>query len=612
MPDHNPETTCSKAPQYSSVQKMKYKVIQIRSFIAVITTTKSKSLSINPGFADYRNWKFINQDLLGGKIEFGFKTDDFMTDGDKFTHDQYVKLILGDDSEVNEILGNSCVASSAFLNIDLNKGSVEAFSSIVGLPPIFIYRAEGVVVITSALHLLSGIPQINKEFDVEAIFETFQIGYPLQGRTLLKNVQMLPTGNTLKANVDGLCCISTGWSYPDFEPLSDWEGFIDLQVEAFKNAVNRLDVHNSFLSLTGGLDTRTVFAALLERGLRVQASTLSGKNLTLDARIAKLLCERYQTQHFIVNLNDEFLRDLPDYVTEASRLSGGLSSLEQAHEIYFYRQLHHVGSRRISGNLGNQVGRGGVEGTSIRNADVSVLNIERTKHSFTGINQHWLETLSNKSNVPLFKLLLQHEIPYTFVSNYSIGQHFAVQQSPYANRRLIEVTSRRPTDSIHTNKFRPSHARLKDLRHRFFGENQSTSFQQKVILSQGGYVAECPINWGWRVKGGVSLSGLGMGALAFCDAYAGLTNPISRTMAKGLHLIKAEGMHIFKQYDNWLINHLSDFVHDSLKSKKVLESGLLNKEQIDKLLAEYYSNKGTRSKEIIAVLDLALAINHFG
>jgi hypothetical protein len=611
MPDFHSEKTCSHALQISASYNPKHIVIPIRSFIAVITNAVNKINYINTVFSDYKGWKFCNSETTDGRLELGFKTDSITLSGNKLTNDRFVRLILGDDSEISDTSENRCVASCAFLNIDLSGGSIEAFSSIVGLPPLFVYKSDGVVVLTSALHLLSGVPQIKRELDIEAIYETFQIGYPIQGRTLLKNVQMLPAGNVLKANTDGQCSMAAGWNYPEFEPMTDWDAFIDLQVEAFRNAVNHLDVENSFLSMTGGLDTRTVFAALLERGVRIQASTLSGKNLSLDARIAKSLCERYHSQHFIVNLNQDFLRNLPEYTTEASRLSGGLTSLEQAHEVYFYRQLQHVGSRRISGNLGNQVGRGGVEGTSIRNADVSILNTECPEDCLPEMNQHWLETLSCRSNAPLFKLLLQHEVPYTFVSNYSIGQHFAVQQSPYANLQLIEATCRRPVDSIQTNIFRTSHARLKDLRHRFFGEDPAISFQQKVILSQGGYVAECPINWGWRVKGGVSLSGLGMGLLAFCDAYAGRSNPISSIMAKGLYLIKADGMHIFKQHKIWLINHMSDFVYDSLNSKKVIESGLLNKNKIDKLLTEYYSEKNTKSKDLIAALDIALALQHF-
>ena len=99
MPNLHSERTCSQAIQNFSAYKAKHKVIRIRSFIAIITTAVNKCFSLNSGFADYRNWKFFNSEITGGKIELGFKTDDIISDGNKFSHDQFFRLMLGDDSE---------------------------------------------------------------------------------------------------------------------------------------------------------------------------------------------------------------------------------------------------------------------------------------------------------------------------------------------------------------------------------------------------------------------------------------------------------------------------------------------------------------------------------
>jgi len=585
--------------------------IHIRCFVLVISKTTSASVSLNKRFADYREWEIVQKEVSGTTIELGFETIAAVPDHETFRNKNNFKLILGDGSELDETSDCGCMASSACIDIDFARGLIEAYTSIVGLPPLFIYKGNGVMVLTSGLHLLSGVVNIRRELDDEAAYEMLEVGYPLEGRTLLKNVRMVTAGKILDIDSSMKCTISDGWCYPELEPLEDWGNFLDAQSEAFLRAVRQLDVDDSFLSLSGGLDTRAVFAALIKRGAKVPASTLSGQNLSLDARIAKSLCLKYQTPHFIVSLDQEFAKNLPEYTSEASRLSGGLASLEQAHEVYFYRQLRHIGSKRISGNLGNQVGRGGVEGTSTRHADTSLLNRDVTRNSQNEQKRHWLEELSNSSNAPLFKLLLQHEVPYTSVGNYCIGQHYAVQQSPYANRCLIETTTRSPVGTVASEIFNPSHARMKDLRHRFLGVDPTVSFQRKVILSQGGYVAKCPINWGWRAKGGISLSGLGLGVLALCDAYACRSNPLSKMMAQGLALINAAGMHVFKQYDDWLTVYLHDFVHDTLCSKQVLESGLLNRKKINQLLNEYYSEKKPRAKDLIAALDVSLAIKHF-
>jgi len=94
--------------------------------------------------------------------------------------------------------------------------------------------------------------------------------------------------------------------------------------------------------------------------------------------------------HVVVSLDEQFRRDLPTYVVEASRLSGGLASLGQAHEVYFYRQLKGLGSRRLSGILGNQSDDEAWRELSSRNASfrfwAHTLGIAGSVES----SEHWL------------------------------------------------------------------------------------------------------------------------------------------------------------------------------------------------------------------------------
>src|SRR5205823_5112178 len=178
----------------------------------------------------------------------------------------------------------------------------------------------------------------------------------------------------------------------------------------------------------------------------------SGVNRPLDARAAARLCRAYGVSHSLVTIGDRFARGLADYVQEASRLSGGLASLRQAPEVYLYHQLGGSFDARISGNLGNQVGRGGTEGVSTRRAELGIL-------------------------------------------------------SP-ALRAASTVGGSAPSGSL-------IKMRLRDLKHRFFGEPESTSFQRSLLQRLGGFAAAYPINYGWRATGGVSPAGLLWGAATF-------------------------------------------------------------------------------------------------
>lgn len=335
------------------------------------------------------------------------------------------------------------MAHAASIHFDLRGGTVQINSSIVGLPPIFLYQRAGFVVLTSEQHLLRAFAGERPELDPQAVVELFQVGYPLAHRTLFRDLTLMPGGNTLAIDATGAMSLVRCWALPEDAPWEDWPSYLEHQAEVFKQAVRRLQLSDSFFSLTGGLDTRAILTVLVESGITVPAVTMSGsRSLCLDARLAGALCASYGLPHTVVRLDGRFLEDLPRYVVEAARLTGGLASVEQAHEVFFFRQSPRTATRRLCGNLGNQVGRGGVEGPSMRNADLTILSKDlRAGASAIGPG-HWLTGSDRGSRRVLYQSLLQHEFPFSSVGNFTVGHHFCIQQSPYANRMVIEAVSR--------------------------------------------------------------------------------------------------------------------------------------------------------------------------
>jgi len=528
--------------------------------------------------------------------------------GGQLPAEQSLTLVVGDDAEWDETQGSSCMTNAACVQWDPRQSSIHILSSIAGLPPIYIYQKPGIIAVASELRLLRAIVKLEVSVNPQAVVELFRVGYPLEHRTLFADVALMAAGHSFVVDVLGLAKLTRFWE--PAEPQSDAvsSSFIDLQVEAFKQAVRKLQLSNSLLSLSGGLDTRAILAVLSEMGVQLTACTISGgRNLSLDARSALALSKAYGMPHVLVALDERFLKDLPVYVVEASRLSGGLASVEQAHEVFFYRQMEGIGSRLLSGNLGNQVGRRGVEAVSMRNAGLWVLDDTLRSNAGPESGEHWLVATTRRSGHTLLQVLLQYEVPFSSAGNYSIGNHFMIQQSPYASRELIEVGIGYLLQSSKSHVFFPRHARFRDLRHRFLGQPLAKSFQRKVISTVGGFAAEYPINWGWRAKGGVSLQGLAWGALALADAASSHPYLKSKFMQKFLHGVGAEGVHEFKQSRMWVDTILREFVNDSLRSRLVAESGLFDAAAVVRLLDEHYGHVRPHYSTLIAALDLALA-----
>ena len=321
--------------------------------------------------------------------------------------------------------------------------------------------------------------------------------------------------------------------------------------------------------------------------------------------------EAYGIPHSIISLDDSFLKSLPDLTLAASLLSGGLASVEQAHEVYVYEQLRGLGSTRISGYLGNQLGRGGVEQVSARDGDIDVLAEPQRRSAGNRTKAHWLTQAFEKTHHSLPRLLIQREVPFSSVANYAIGSYFMEQQSPYASRRLIELAFRSPIDLHEPRVFNATLARFKDVRHRILGHSMGRSFQRRLISATGGFAAECPINWGWKAAGGISMLGLAWGIRAFTDAVASGPGSSSAVLKQARRVLGAEGLHDVRPWHTWLDTVLRDFVNDTLRSRLVDQTNLLDHTRVNRILDEHYEQIRPHYRTILTTLDVVLAHQHF-
>lgn len=521
-------------------------------------------------------------------------------------HDYVQSFVLGDyqDAVIDDdlpYLGNGIV-------IRATHHELEIFSSITGLPAVFLYRDTDLTVVASSIRNIVAIPGVRLTFDPQGLKELASIGHPIHHRTLFKNISVVPAGTRLTLRNQDLET-TDHWSTPDSAPFANWPDYIDAQSSALRAAVGRLDLSHSFLSLTAGLDTRAIFALLTERTERIPTFTMSGERLTLDAKRARQLSDAYGFIHQTVSIDSSFLDRLPQYAAEASLLSGGLSSLGHAFEVHFYRSLPPGLSARISGNLGNQIGRSGTEGTGARNIRLDLLAPDFKLGPPAGDKVLWLKDVLSAQDARSMLFLIQNENLHASLGNSCIGSHFAVQQTPYADRTLISQKLKQPPlpDEGSGSILK---TRMRDLRHRFLGQPVSYSFQRRIVRDVGGFVANCPINWGWRARGGVSLDGLMFGGMAIADVVLG-SRFGSNAMAK--RILSTMGVLGFSSFQSTEVlghSNIRQFVADTLLSNANLQSGILDPHQIRELVDRDFTDKTVRP-DIEFALEVALARQHF-
>ena len=519
-------------------------------------------------------------------------------------------LLLGDDAEWEGAEPGRNLASGVPIRPDATTRRLTISTSIVALPPVFLYRDGQTVAVASDIHLLRLVPGVRLTLDPGGVVELGHFGHPVANRTLFTNVELVPAGSRLVMGQDvpGTASYARVWEMPRRERLSGSD-FVEAQISAFLAHVRRLDLERSFLSLTAGLDTRTVFSALAHERHLVPGATMTGPRRSLDARVARQLCDAYGVRHMPLVFDDRFTDQLPRLLQTASHLSGGLASVEQAPEVFMYDQLGDAYQARLSGNLGNQVGRGGTEGISVRAARLDVLS-PALRGSGAPVG-HWLLQHLSSDEHATHDFIFRSEIPFTLLPNFSVGNHFATQQSPYASRDLIETLAQRPAAAPRGPTGSKVRMRLRDLKHRFLGEPEAQSFQRTLIHRNGGFAARCPVNWGWRPSGGVSASGLLMGAATLAGMFARATGLDDGVLRRPMAWTGLPALHDFRESRRWLREDLRDFTMDTLRSDSVRQAGVFDTGALDRLLDEHFVTGKDHYQTVTFALDVALAHQTF-
>ena len=397
------------------------------------------------------------------------------------------------------------------------------------------------------------------------------------------------------------------WQQSNKTSFDDSDEYLDAMVSAMQASISRLDLGRSFLSLTAGLDTRAILAVLTMQDKLLPAFTISGSSPTLDAMRAVQLSKAYGFPHNLVSIDQCVEEKLPEYTVLASRYSGGLNSIEQAIEICFFEMAAPGFSGRLSGNLGNQIGRSGTEGTSVRNAPTTSLGEFVKDPLQTWDDRHWFFKVNSGSDILSPRFIITRENLFAQLGNYSIGHEFVTQQTPYADRTVIDMKYREPT----SNREYPEGIKgikQRDLKHRILGQSIHKSFQCRAVKKAGGYVAECPINWGWKAAGGFSPGGLYYGAKALTDIA--FTNRVPGAN-KLLGILGIKGFSSFHTRHILYTPRMREFISDLFNKQSTLECGLFDRQR----LMELSGNKMTDESlydELVVTLDLAVAADNFG
>jgi asparagine synthase (glutamine-hydrolysing) len=292
----------------------------------------------------------VNEDgrinvFVYGKI-YGYPKDLEMLKimGHKFQDDRNVAEFVchayeeyGEDAFCN-LNGSFCLVIS-----NMNSREVVIVTDKFGTRPIYYAFQNGELIFSSHSRAILHYPSFLKELNEKTLVKFLMFGKIgiLGDETWFKGIKLMPPASILK--FDGVnLIIKKYWDLEYHSELKEREA-VDLLTKRFVKAVNvRADSVSEglCLMLSGGLDSRSVLAALSTRNLqKVTAVTFGTKNCD-DIIIAKMIAKKLGVKHLVIEYDPD---ELVKYAKDVVYLTEGQDTVNVAFIPYVAEKLRKMG-----------------------------------------------------------------------------------------------------------------------------------------------------------------------------------------------------------------------------------------------------------------------------
>jgi len=264
-------------------------------------------------------------DIAGGKQPMHHGVYTIIFNGEIYNHLD-VRKQLGLDCSTNsdtetilrayEKTGASCLdrfdGMFALVIYDRDKQELFIARDRAGKKPLYYYAADGKFVFASELNALHS--QLSLTPNTETIRQYIRMGYFYKASTPYKNVYELPAGSYARVSLRKPDPEITKWwnihsfyrkmSPDDFETALQQTD--EILHEAVRNRVESSDLEvGSFLS--GGIDSGIVTAIAKQYNSSLKTFTVSFEGEYDEAPLAKLVADRYETDHHEIRISFDHL-----------------------------------------------------------------------------------------------------------------------------------------------------------------------------------------------------------------------------------------------------------------------------------------------------------------
>lgn len=469
------------------------------------------------------------------------------------------------------------------LLIDKRLGRAFLFNDRYGIERLYWHETPAATYFASeAKALLQVLPEL-RAFDHAGVAQFLSFGCTLDWKTLFRGVQLAP-GGTLWSIENGQCRRAQYFTPAQWEaqtPLTE-AGFEAKFAELFPRILPRYFESGApvGISLTGGLDTRMIMAALPPGTNKPVTYTFAAdEGETLDASIARRIAGQCGLPHELLRLGPDFFARFGDYADRTVFNTDGCFGALGAHEIYLHEQARQRSAVRLTGNYGSEVLR------SMSTFKATALAPGLLKPEFAAVvGESGTRRVDEEANPVTFAAF--KELPWNLFGCLAAGRSQLTFRTPYLDNELVALAYAAPAVARTTaepavrfvQQASPSLGAIATDRG-LAGASGGLRRALRRIYSEVTFKLDYMCSEGLP-KGLSSLDG----AYLWCNRRAGIS-----------------GQHKFLQYRRWLRQELSGFVRERVVGT---ELPFWNPEFAATMAREHLAGRKNYSREINAVATL--------
>ncbi len=303
--------------------------------------------------------------------------------------------------------------------------------------------SDGVFFASEAKALLRVLPDC-RAFDSEGVAQFITFGCQLGRKTLFRGVELESGASILAWDGNRLArdvyFRPSAWESQEALPPSRYEVELREKLQSVAPAYFDSELPVG-VSLTAGLDTRMILAAVEKFSSAPQCYTYAGEHATtLDGSIAKAVAGRLHLPHHLLRIEPDFFRDFGQLADKTVYVTDGCAGVTGSHEIYMSRKARKLAPIRVTGNFGGEILRGV--------STFKPLPLQRTflapglESATQSAAAAWSETRHHPVTFAAF-----HEVPWSLFGTMAAGRSQLTFRTPYLDNDFVALAYRAPVES---------------------------------------------------------------------------------------------------------------------------------------------------------------------